>query len=94
MGFVVINERDNVKVNLDNGHKYALRNIEAGEEIIKYGYPIGKATDFIKKGDRVHTENMKTALSGIPNINTKRHLQNLKKHLPPQFRHMSAKTEK
>lgn len=65
MGFVVISERDNVKVSLDNGHKYARRDIKSGEQIIKYGYPIGVATVFIKEGDRVHTENMKTALSGV-----------------------------
>ena len=65
MGFVVISERDNVKVCLDNGHKYARRDIKCGEKIIKYGYPIGVATVFIKEGDRVHTENMKTALSGV-----------------------------
>ena len=48
MGFVVINEMDNVKVSLDNGHKYARRDIKCGEQIIKYGYPIGVATVFIK----------------------------------------------
>ena len=82
MGFVVINERDNVKVNLDNGHKYALCDIEAGEEIIKYGYPIGKATDFIKKGDRVHTENMKTALSGITEYKYEKALTEFEKISP------------
>lgn len=94
MGFVIINERDNVKVNLNDGHKYALRDIEVGEEIIKYGYPIGKATDYIKKGDRVHTENMKTALSGITEYKYEKPLTEFKKYRPSQFRRMSAKTAK
>lgn len=64
MGYVVIHERDNVKVSLDNGHKYALRDIAAGEPVIKYGFPIGTAKKNITAGERVHTDNLKTALSG------------------------------
>ncbi len=46
------------------GHKCARRDIEAGEPVIKYGNPIGKATESIKKGEWVHTHNVKTGLSG------------------------------
>lgn len=46
------------------GHKVALKDIKPGESIIKYGFPIGKATQDITTGDWVHTHNMKTALSG------------------------------
>ena len=59
-----INKLDNVQVNLDNGHKYALVDINSGENIIKYGNPIGHATCDIKAGDHVHTHNIKTNLSG------------------------------
>ncbi len=59
-----INRLDNVDINLENGHKYALCDINVGEDIIKYGNPIGHATAFIKKGEHVHTHNMKTNLSG------------------------------
>lgn len=64
MGFVVINKNDNVKVSLSNGHKYALKNIAKGEPVIKYGFPIGTASQDIQKGGHVHTHNLKTSLSG------------------------------
>lgn len=47
------------------GHKIALRDIEEGEDIIKYGQPIGHATSSIKKGDHVHTHNVKTNLDDV-----------------------------
>lgn len=59
-----INELDNVEVNLEDGHKYALRDIAAGENIIKYGNPIGHAIVDIKRGEHVHNHNIKTNLSG------------------------------
>lgn len=61
---MVIHPLDNVDVNLENGHKYALKDIASGETIVKYGNPIGHATSDIKKGDHVHSHNMKTNLSG------------------------------
>lgn len=64
MDYVLINEKDNVEVCLDNGHKYATRDIQKGESIIKYGFPIGKASEDIKKCEHVHSHNLKTALSG------------------------------
>ena len=61
---MIINKLDNVEVNLENGHKYALCDIAPGENVIKYGNPIGHATAFIKKGEHVHTHNMKPNLEG------------------------------
>lgn len=61
---MLINKLDNVEVNVDTGHKYAVCDIKKGENIIKYGMPIGHATEDIKKGDHVHTHNLKTNLSG------------------------------
>ena len=61
---MLINKLDNVDINLEDGHKYALRDIKEGENIIKYGNPIGHATCDIKKGEHVHTHNVKTNLSG------------------------------
>ena len=61
---MVINRLDNVDINLADGHKYALRDIKAGENIIKYGNPIGHATEDIKAGEHVHTHNVKTNLAG------------------------------
>ncbi len=60
---LTIHPLDNVEINLETGHKYALRDIAAGENIIKYGNPIGHATQDIKKGDHVHSHNVKTNLS-------------------------------
>ena len=60
---MLINRLDNVEVNLEDGHKYALRDIKKGENIIKYGNPIGHATADIKAGEHVHTHNVATNLS-------------------------------
>ena len=60
---MLIHKNDNVEV-LDNGHKYAVRKIAKGENVIKYGSPIGHATADIEKGEHVHTHNLKTNLSG------------------------------
>ena len=62
---MLINKLDNVDVDLSNGHKYALCDISKGENVIKYGNPIGHATEDIKKGEHIHTHNMKTNLSGV-----------------------------
>ncbi|MCR4959994.1 MAG: altronate dehydratase family protein [Lachnospiraceae bacterium] len=45
------------------GHKMALHDIEEGAQIIKYGYPIGTAKQAIKKGEHIHTHNLKTRLA-------------------------------
>ena len=65
MDTVRINEKDNVCVNLSTGHKLALSDIAKGEDVIKYGYPIGCATADIAKGESVHSHNMKTKLGEI-----------------------------
>lgn len=61
---MLINKLDNVEVNIEDGHKYARVDIKAGENIIKYGQSIGHALCDIKKGEHVHTHNIKTNLSG------------------------------
>ncbi len=61
---MIINEKDNIFINLENGHKYALCDIKKGENVIKYGTPIGYAVCDIKKGEHIHTHNLKTNLSG------------------------------
>ena len=58
-----ISPADNVEVDLSTGHKRASRAIAAGENVIKYGFPIGHATADIAEGDQVHTHNLKTNLS-------------------------------
>lgn len=51
--------------NVTKGHKIALKPIKKGRNIIKYGYPIGSATQDIEAGSWVHSHNMRTNLSGI-----------------------------
>ena len=53
-----------LKEDLPMGHKAALRDIRKGEPVIKYGYPIGEATQDIPAGNHVHTHNLHTLLSG------------------------------
>jgi altronate hydrolase len=47
------------------GHKLAFRPIGEGEEVIKYGWPIGRATRAIAPGEHVHVDNVKTLLDGV-----------------------------
>lgn len=61
---MLVNKLDNVEINLDDGHKYALCDIKKGDNIIKYGQPIGHATCDIAKGEHVHSHNLATNLSG------------------------------
>ena len=55
-----------VKVNQDTpaGHKVLIKDVREGEDIIKYGYPIGHARQDLKAGDWVNENNLKTNLSG------------------------------
>ncbi len=63
MSLIRIHPADSVAVDSETGHKTALCDIPAGSRVIKYGFSIGVATRGIKKGERVHTDNLKTALS-------------------------------
>ncbi len=50
---------------IEKAHKIAIQDIEAGAEIIKYGYPIGKTTTAIKTGEHVHVQNVRTGLGEV-----------------------------
>ncbi len=54
-----------VREDIKSGHKVALRNIAPGENIIKYGFPIGTASAPVPAGAWVHTHNMKTRLGDL-----------------------------
>jgi len=58
---MIIHPLDNVEIR-DDGHKYALRPIAAGEQVVKYGMPIGHATCPIAPGEHVHVHNVATNL--------------------------------
>lgn len=49
---------------IERGHKFALKEIKAGENVIKYGEVIGRALCDIAPGEHIHTHNMKTCLEG------------------------------
>ena len=58
---------DNIEL-LDDipfGHKVLLNDLKSGENIIKYGNPIGHLTVDCKKGEHIHEHNLKTNLSDI-----------------------------
>jgi len=42
------------------GHKVALQDLAVGDSVIKYGADIGRVVAPIRKGDHVHTHNLKT----------------------------------
>ena len=42
------------------GHKVALKDLSAGDTVMKYGEDIGKMVGPAKTGDHVHTHNLKT----------------------------------
>jgi (2R)-sulfolactate sulfo-lyase subunit alpha len=42
------------------GHKVALRDLTVGDTVVKYGQDIGRVVAPIRKGDHVHTHNLKT----------------------------------
>ncbi len=49
---------------IPQGHKMAVRAIAAGDNVIKYGLPIGHVTCDVQAGSWLHTHNVKTNLSG------------------------------
>lgn len=67
------------KEEIPQGHKMALLQVALGENVVKYGFPIGHATAEIKAGDWVHTHNVATNLSG-----EEEYTYAPKIHFPPQ----------
>lgn len=53
-----------VKEDIPQGHKISIHPIEKDANVIKYGFPIGHATEDIAEGRWIHTHNMATNLSG------------------------------
>jgi altronate dehydratase small subunit len=46
-----------LKDNVPFAHKFAIKRIPKGTQVIKYGYSIGTATDDIEPGEHVHIHN-------------------------------------
>lgn len=43
---------------IPQGHKFALRDFEKDESVVKYGEPIGRAAQAIRAGEHVHVHNV------------------------------------
>jgi len=71
---------NNIEVieDIPQGHKIAITNIKKGENVIKYGFPIGYGTEDIKSGSLVHTHNVKTNLEKIETYKYNKKENNLK----------------
>ena len=65
-GEIIETDGKKVIINQDTpaGHKILIKDVKQGEDIIKYGYPIGHAREDLKAGDWVNENNLKTNLSG------------------------------
>ena len=49
---------------IPQGHKMSISPISEGQNIVKYGFPIGHALCDVKAGTWMHTHNVKTNLEG------------------------------
>ena len=78
-GHTINIENLNIKLlqDIPQAHKFAINSIKQGEEIIKYGAPIGYATNDIETGEHVHVHNTKTTLSGTVDYSFQQKLNKL-----------------
>ena len=44
------------------GHKFALRDIEAGADVVEYGVRVAIASKAIRQGEHVHVHNVRSAM--------------------------------
>ncbi|MDR1764244.1 MAG: altronate dehydratase family protein [Dysgonamonadaceae bacterium] len=60
---IVVDGREiTLKNDIATGHKFAIKSLAEGENVIKYGFPVGHATTSIEAGEHVHVHNLKTNL--------------------------------
>lgn len=57
-----------VATSLTMGHKVAIRSILKGEDVLKYGAPIGFASEHIKAGEHVHLHNLTSRYTVIEDM--------------------------
>jgi altronate hydrolase len=65
IGELVVDVRQDIPM----GHKIALRTIEQGEDVRRYGEVIGHATQHVEPGEHVHTHNLvgnRLSVEGAP----------------------------
>lgn len=63
------NETIEIKSEIKAGHKILIKDLKAGDNIIKYGNPIGYALVDIQKGEHIHNHNIKTNLNDLVEYN-------------------------
>ncbi len=51
-------QRITILSDIPMGHKFALKDMEKGEAVIKYGEPIGQGRTKIARGEHVHVHNV------------------------------------
>jgi (2R)-sulfolactate sulfo-lyase subunit alpha len=52
--------RCTLKQDVPIGHKVALRDLDLGETVVKYGHDIGRLVAAVRRGEHVHVHNLKT----------------------------------
>lgn len=63
---IIVNGKEmQLKDEIKRGHKVAIHSFKEQDDIIKYGSPIGHATQPIDVGEHIHTHNTKTNLDGV-----------------------------
>jgi altronate hydrolase len=54
-----------LREDVPRGHKILTRPVKKDEDVLKFGYSIGKAKDDLPPGVWVHTHNLRTGLAGL-----------------------------
>jgi len=67
------------------GHKVALQDMDEGEDVVKYGFPIGHLLSPVKKGGVIDHSNLKTNLEGLLEYTYKPDLTETVKASSPAF---------
>lgn len=67
---------------LARGHKIALAPLAEGDQIIKYGLPIGHATQAIAQGEHIHHHNLATSLNDLDEYSYQPELTEVSTSLP------------
>ena len=73
--FTVGSDEISVLNDISFGHKIAIKKIEEGEDVLKYGVKIGVASTEIKKGEHVHIHNVDEVSLMIRDEEKKKSLQ-------------------
>ena len=83
---VLIEDRETVlKNDIPAGHKFAVENIAFGDNVIKYGFPIGHAASEIFEGEHVHSHNLKSNLGDVLDYKYTPEIKEIKPQTPVTF---------